>query len=92
MEIEERICLECQKTFKTRSQNFLCPKCISRILSDSQKKPVERDDIRAELGYLPVYKPRKEKTQLEIDAKAASDFKMSYGEYIANVKNKKSRR
>ena len=91
IDIEERICMECNKPFKTRSQNFMCPDCIRKVLADSQSKPVSRDDIRAELGYLPVYKPRKEVPQIVKDANEAAKLRVSYGQYIADYKGKKRR-
>ena len=92
IDIEERICMECNKPFKTRSQNFMCPDCIRKVLADSQSKPVSRDDIRAELGYLPVYKPRKKVPQVVKDAKEAAKLGVSYGQYIADYKGKGKRR
>lgn len=91
-DVEERICMECGKEFKTRSANFMCPKCIKKVLEDSQMKPVTREDMRAELGYLPVYKPRKGKPQIVIDAMKAKELGLSYGQYMADVKGKGKRR
>lgn len=90
--MEIRICLECNEEFKTKGMNFLCPKCVKKILEDSVRKPVSRDDIRAELGYLPVYKPRKEVPQIVKDAKEAAKLGVSYGQYIADYKGKGKRR
>lgn len=89
MEIEERICVECMKPFKARSANFMCQKCIKKVIEESQTKPVQREDIRAELGYLPVYKPRKKKPQIVIDAKKAKELGVSYGQYMADYKGKR---
>lgn len=89
MEAEKRTCLECGKSFKAKGQNFMCPACIKRVIEESQTKPVQREDVRAELGYLPVYKPRKKKPQIVIDAKRAKELGVSYGRYIADYKGRK---
>ena len=91
MEYTEKVCLECGRTFKSR-QNLMCPECISKVIAESQPKPVEREDIRAELGYLPVYKPGKKKPQVVKDAIAAAKLGMSYGQYMADVKGKGKKR
>lgn len=88
IEVEERICMECNKPFKARNENFMCPKCIKKVIAESQTKPAGRADIRAELGYLTVYKQKKKKPQIVIDAKRAKELGMSYGQYMADVKGK----
>ena len=82
--MEERICAGCGQPFRKKGQNTMCYKCISAVLSEE----LETDE-RPIIGFAPIYKPRKGKTQLERDVKAASNLGISYGEYIASVKHRK---
>lgn len=69
--MERKLCKRCGNWFVTRSQNTMCQYCISMTLGEFKTPET-----------VPARKKRK-KTQIEIDAKVASDLGLSYGYYIA---------
>ena len=84
MEITERICLECGKTFKARGENFMCQPCIKKVLrNDEEPEKAEKEDE----GFTYIYKPRKKKSQIDIDAKKAAELGISYGQYMADKRS-----
>lgn len=84
----ERICVECGKTFRTKFEDIMCKKCITKIISDATKI-----DDKDELFYIdPVTPPKmRKKPQIMIDAKAATDAGLSYGEYMARKRKGRMR-
>lgn len=87
-EATERICMECNKPFRAKNDNFMCQKCIRKVIAESQAKPETHDESHVKPGYMPIYKTRTKKPQIVLDAKKAKELGMSYGQYMADVKGK----
>lgn len=76
----EKICTECGKTFFTKFEDICCKACVSRIISDRNNLQDDNDIFCVD----PVARPKvRKKPQIMIDAKAATDAGLSYGEYMA---------
>ncbi|WP_407397751.1 hypothetical protein [Treponema sp.] len=67
-------CRECGRTFRSNEKWTMCPECIADEMVGKKEQQVP--------------KPKKKKTisQLERDAKRASELGMSYGQYVAELR------
>ena len=72
--MERRICKRCGDYFTTKNGNTMCKYCIAIVLEDEAA-------LRA--ACQPKPKRKHNKSQLEMDVKAATEMGMSYGHYMA---------
>ena len=73
--MERKLCKRCGNWFTTKGDSTMCQYCQAIVIHE------DCGGCEEDLYYKPIR--RKGTTQLEIDAKAASDAGLSYGEYMA---------
>lgn len=74
--MKRKICKRCGSVFTTKGDNSMCQNCIAIVLTE----------MRVPDRIVPAKPKKNKKPQIVIDANAAMNMCISYGEYMARKK------